>query len=86
MKHWSLTTIGLVLAVFLFGTSALTQQEAGDQDRTISTVETSQRGYINNGSVHKLLIGSEDIAVYNELAGKGAIVAESELLAQRYIQ
>ena len=60
MKHWSLTTIGLVLAVFLFGTSALTQQEAGDQDRTISKVETSQRGYINNGSVHKLLIGSED--------------------------
>lgn len=76
MKHWSLTTIGLVLAVFLFGTSALTQQEAGDQDRTISTVETPQRSFINNGSVHKLLIGSEDIAVYNELARKGAIVDE----------
>jgi len=76
VKHWSLITIGLVLAVFLFGTSALTQQERGDQDITIQSVEHAERGYINNGSVHKLMIGSEDIAVYNELASRGAIVGE----------
>ena len=76
MKHWSLTTIGLVLAVFLFGTSALTQQERGDQDTTIQLVEPADRGYINSSSVHKLMIRSEDAAVYNDLAGRGAIVDE----------
>lgn len=76
MKHWSLITIGLVLAVFLFGTSALTQQERGDQGNTIQSLERADRGYMNNGSVHKLIIGTDDDAVYNELASRGAILDE----------
>lgn len=76
MKHRSFVIIGLVLAVFLFGTSALTQQERGDQDRSVQSAEPTDRGFMNNRSVHKLLIGSEDIAVYNDLASRGAIVSE----------
>lgn len=74
MKHWSLTTIGLVLAMFLFGTSALTQQD--QNDNSIQSVERADRGYMNSGSVHKLIIGSDDAVAYNELASRGAILDE----------
>ena len=36
----------------------------------------ADRGYINNGSVHKLIIGNDDTSAYNELASRGAIVDE----------
>jgi hypothetical protein len=75
MKRWSFITISLVLAVFVFGTNALTQQEIGSQDLSIQRAE-ADRGYINNGSVHKLIIGNDDTSAYNELASRGAIIDE----------
>lgn len=76
MKHWNLTIVGLALGVFLLGTSALTQQAPSDQRRDASTGDSADRGYINDGSVHKLMIGSEEVAVYNDLANRGAIIDE----------
>src|SRR6266850_5561934 len=76
MRHRSFVIISLVLGVFLFGTSALTQQETGDQDRAVQSAAPADRGFINSRSVHKLLIGSEDIGVYNDLASRGAIISE----------
>jgi len=76
VKHWNLTIVGLALGVFLLGTSALTQQAPSDQSRDASTADSADHGYINDGSVHKLIIGSEEVAVYNDLANRGAIIDE----------
>lgn len=86
MRHWSFVITGLVLAVFLFGTSALTQQDQGNQDQSAQSTEPAERGYINNRQVHKLLIGTEDFAVYNELARRGAIVGEIDYGSFKLVQ
>lgn len=75
MKRWSFITISLVLAVFVFGTNALTQQDSASPNVSIQRVE-ADRGYINNGSVHKLIIGTDETSAYNELASRGAILDE----------
>src|SRR6185295_14619701 len=72
----NLTIVGLALGVFLLGTSALTQQAPNNQSRDASTADSGDHGYINDGVVHKLIIGSEEVAVYNDLANRGAIIDE----------
>lgn len=76
MRHSSLVVIGLAFAVFLFGTSAFTQQETGVQTASVSSINSSDRGYLNSGHVHKLIVGGADVEIYNELASRGAIVDE----------
>ena len=41
-----------------------------------SAIDATNRGYVNSGPVHKLIIGGAELEVYNELASRGAIVDE----------
>jgi subtilase family protein/BACON domain-containing protein len=76
VRHSSFVVIGMALVVFLFGTSALTQQETRDRGSSMPAVDASDRGYMSSGPVHKLIVGSGDFEIYNDLASRGAIVDE----------
>lgn len=75
MKHSILFVTVMMLAVFLCGTSAFMRQGQTEQGQPgLSAAKVNS--YINNGSRHKLILGSEDVDVYNDLIGKAAIVEE----------
>ena len=83
MRHSTLTVIALVLALFLFGTSALTQQEnnndlseGGRNPRTSSHFDALPQSFINDSTYHKLMLGERDRAVYESLSATGAILEE----------
>jgi hypothetical protein len=76
VRHSSFVVIGLALAVFLFGTSAFTQQETKDPGASVPALETSDRGHVSRGPIHKLIVGSNEIELYNDLASRLAIVDE----------
>lgn len=66
----------MALAVFLFGTNALTQQETTNRGAAIPSADGGDQGYTNTSSVHKLIVGNGDVEIYNELASRRAIVDE----------
>jgi hypothetical protein len=83
MKHSTLTVIVLVLALFMFGTSALMQQEnnndlseGGRNPRTSSQFDALPQSFINDSTYHKLMLSDQDRAVYDSLAARSAIVEE----------
>lgn len=76
MKHWNITLVGVVLAVFFFGTNALTRQEDAGQQNALPVVDPTDPGYLREGPIHKLFIGVDDIELYNELSSLGAIIDE----------
>ncbi len=81
MKRSSLVLIGLVLAVFLGGTTASMQQEDARRlrentdsvDQQVPTPDAMPQTYINRSSRHKLILSSEDAPIFNELQNKNAI-------------
>lgn len=75
MKHSTLFVTVMMLAVFLCGTSAFMQQGSGGQGQP-GLNAAKVNSYINSGSRHKLILGSEDVDVYNDLISKAAIVEE----------
>jgi hypothetical protein len=74
MKHSTIFMIGLVLAVFLLGTSAMMQQDSGSG--TGPALEQIQQSYISDSLNHKIILDAHDNATYSELRDKGAIVEE----------
>ncbi|HEX8184189.1 MAG TPA: S8 family serine peptidase, partial [Blastocatellia bacterium] len=77
MKHSTIFMIGLVLAVFLLGTSALMQQDVASEIRQPGPVlDVTQESYVSDGTHHKLIVAAEDEATYAALRDKGAIVEE----------
>lgn len=84
MKRPSLFLLALTLTVFLGGSSAFMQQsgskqlqqEISGQDPSAPELQALPQTYINNTSRHKLILGGEDISVYNNLLSKNAIVSE----------
>lgn len=77
MKHSTVFVIGLLLAVMLLGTSAMMQQDPASQlqDSQQMTV-LPQDVYISDNTWHKLMLGAEDQATYNELKSRDAILNE----------
>ena len=56
MKHSTVFVIGLVLVIFLFGTSAMMQQDTANQLRDAQQIATSnaiEDAYISNNTWHK---------------------------------
>ncbi len=79
MKHSTVFVIGLVLAVFLFSTSAMMQQDTANQlqdNSQTATLSATPNAYISNNTWHKLILSAEDQATYNELIAKDAILNE----------
>jgi hypothetical protein len=76
MKRSIPFVIGILLAAFLSGTNALTQQDLNDRGQPRLNAKAVANSYINNHSRHKLILRSEDIDVYNDLISKAAIVEE----------
>lgn len=79
MKHSTVFLIGLVLAVFLFSTSAMMQQDTAKQLRDNSqtaTFNATPDAYVSNNTWHKVILGAEDQSAYNELVAKDAILNE----------
>jgi hypothetical protein len=74
MKHSTIFMIGLVLAVFLLGTSAMMQQDQTTQ--ASPALDQTQESYISDSLHHKLIIDARDEATYSALRDKGAIVGE----------
>lgn len=74
MKHSTIFMIGLVLAVFLLGTSAMMQQDEARQ--TSPALDVMQESYISDSINHKLILDAQDEATYSRLRDKGAIVEE----------
>jgi hypothetical protein len=76
MKRSIPFVIGILLAAFLSGTNALTQQDLNDRGQPRLNAKAVANSYINNHSRHKLILRSEDIDVYNDLISKAAMVEE----------
>lgn len=75
MKHSILFVTVMMLAVFLCGTGAFMQQGQTEQGQPgLSAAKVNS--HINSGSRHKLILGSQDVDVYNDLISKAAIVEE----------
>src|ERR1051325_3664922 len=74
MKHSTIFMIGLVLAVFLLGTSAMMQQDQPAQ--TSPSVDQVQETYISDSIHHKLIVNAQDEPALSALRDKGAIVEE----------
>jgi subtilase family protein/BACON domain-containing protein len=76
MRHSKILVIALVLAGFLGGTTALMQQESGNDARQNVNLDSIPQGYLNDGARHKLIVGAGDEAGYSELVSRNAIVDE----------
>jgi hypothetical protein len=83
MRHSTLTVAGLVLALFLGGTSAMMQQEndrnlseSGRSPAASSQFDALPQSFINDSPHHKLMLGDRDRAVYDSLAARNAILEE----------
>jgi hypothetical protein len=82
MRHSTLIVVGLVLALFLGGTSAMMQQEndkdlsGGSRAQTSSQFDALPQSFINDSTYHKLMLDASDRAVYDSLAASRAIVEE----------
>ena len=72
MKHSTIVVIGLVAALFLLGTSAMMQQERATRQPIAQ--DGIPDAYTSNNAWHKVILGADDQAAYNELLDKGAIL------------
>ncbi len=77
MKRYTTLVIGLVLAVFLLGTSAFMQDAAqGDNQRINPVLEAPPESYINDGTQHKMFLDASDAQTYAALKEKNAVIGE----------
>ncbi len=77
MKRYTTLVIGLVLAVFLLGTSAFMQDAAqGDNQRINPVLEAPPESYINDGTQHKMFLDASDTQTYAALKEKNAVIGE----------
>jgi hypothetical protein len=77
MKHSTIFMTGVVIIVFLMGTSAMMQQDNRSEARRIGPApDDTQQSYISDGPLHKLIVDARDEATYSALRDKGAIVDE----------
>jgi hypothetical protein len=77
MKHSTIFMTGVVIIVFLLGTSAMMQQDNRSEARRIGPApDDTQQSYISDGPLHKLIVDARDEATYSALRDKGAIVDE----------
>ncbi|MEW6729915.1 MAG: S8 family serine peptidase [Acidobacteriota bacterium] len=81
MRRSALLIIGVALALFLYGTSAMMQQKnkkalGGNNSQTAPVLDTMPNSYINGSTRHKLILGNDDAATYQELLNRNAIAEE----------
>ena len=76
MKHSMIAVVCIVLAVFLCGTSALTQEGPADHSNVAPVTDGGEHTYLGDGPIHKVIMGSSEVEAYNELARRAAIVDE----------
>ncbi|MFP5260457.1 MAG: S8 family serine peptidase [Blastocatellia bacterium] len=77
MKHSTIFMTGVVIIVFLLGTSAMMQQDNRSEAKRIGPApDDTRQSYISDGPLHKLIVDARDEATYSALRDKGAIVDE----------
>jgi hypothetical protein len=83
MRHSTQIVVGLVLALFFGGTSAMMQKqndkdlsESGRSEQISSQFDALPQTFINDSTYHKLMLADSDGAVYDGLAASRAIVEE----------
>lgn len=79
MRHSTVFITGLVLAIFLLGTSAIMQHEPASRQRDTqpaTTLDSIPNAYISDNTWHKLILGADDQATYDALRDSGAILSE----------
>lgn len=85
MRHSTLFITCTVLTVFLWGGNAFMQQNPIGAQRQAPNADVPAISYINRASRHKLILSSEDVDVYNDLASRSAIVEEIDYVSFKLV-